>query len=216
MSPVTLQPSYVFERQLGLPAHCSAHWMVVEVEQAAAVLLDLRLWLKRCMPGYLKDTRRSETRGRHIVSSHLSPGISLFFLCWITWSAGVSYLPDVSLGVLAMERSAGICAVLSPRFSANKAVLTWPSPPNSRGAFLLYFQVFLPRGSMSPYVLQNVEKTPPWVASPRPRLLERNNGGRNFFPVAEYILAVTSRARRAQRGRWEMECSRGSFVHLCG
>lgn len=43
MSPVTLQPSYVFERQLGLPAHCSAHWMVVEVEQAAAVLLDLRL-----------------------------------------------------------------------------------------------------------------------------------------------------------------------------
>lgn len=81
MSPVSLQPSYVFERQLELPAHCSAHWMeVVVVEQATAVLLDLRRWLKRCMPGYLKDTRRSETIGRHIVSSHLSPGIFLLFL----------------------------------------------------------------------------------------------------------------------------------------
>lgn len=61
----------------------------------------------------------------------------------------MSYLPDVSLEVLAMEKSADICAVFYPfshRGGFGRAALTPPSSRIKRGLIGFYFFTPAPAG----------------------------------------------------------------------
>lgn len=204
---VNLQPLYVCERLLELPAHCSAHWIVVE--QAGAVLLDLRLWLKRCMPGYLKDTRRRETPwGTSYGQLRFVPR----HFRRIMQAVGMSYLPDVSLGVLAMEKSADICAVLSlvsagrvKPGSANSAV----SSQQSRISFIFCFS---PPGT-DVSVLQIMEGRLPESFRPGP-VRYNVTMEEEIFPRGSIYTQRDVTSISCARGCWEIECFDGLFVHL--
>lgn len=146
-----------------------------------------------CLFIYLKDRRQRQER-------HLKASLYLFLPTFFQGSvkgAGMSYL-----GVDELEKSADICSPLS---------LLLPGRVRSGWADFVVFSQSLTRifcftsSQIWCQIAASVLTRRRLCRPPRPRLLQRNNGGKNST-LKPLLYSLWCHRMRCPRGRWEMKC----------
>lgn len=167
-------------------------WLIPK--KASAVVLQLRIWPKRCMPLYLFKGQTAET-GTPSKSWLIFVPANIFQ--GSVKGAGMSYL-----GVDELEKSADICSPL---------LLLLPGRVRSGWADFVVFSQSLTRifcftsSQIWCQIAASVLTRRRLCRPPRPRLLQRNNGGKNST-LKPLLYSLWRHRMRCPRGHWEMKC----------
>lgn len=171
-------------------------WLIPK--KASAVALQLRIWLKRCMPLYLFKGQTTETG-----------------------TAYKSYLIFVPPSIFRAAWKQSECLILEWMSWRNPLTSLLPGRFRSGWADFVVFSQSLTRifcftsSQIWCQIAASVLTRRRLCRPPRPRLLQRNNGGRNF--TLELLLYSLWRHRiRYPRGRWEMKYSQWLLCFLLG